>query len=122
MGCGSFLASGGRLPPPGLPLWGYSGGGGVPVAKGHRCTPCCAGVGAVACPARGCLDVALENSGGASPSPTPGQPANGSNPARSTAWSTPRSIPPKELTEAVDQAMEELIQAQASEIQYYLNE
>lgn len=30
--------------------------------------------------------------------------------------------PPKELTEAVDQAMEELIQAQASEIQYYLDE
>ena len=29
--------------------------------------------------------------------------------------------PPKELTEAVDQAMEELIQAQASEIQYYLD-
>ena len=30
--------------------------------------------------------------------------------------------PPEELTEAVDQAMEELIQAQAGEIQYYLNE
>ena len=30
--------------------------------------------------------------------------------------------PPKELTEAVDQAMEELIEAQAGEIQYYLNE
>lgn len=30
--------------------------------------------------------------------------------------------PPKELTEAVDQAMEELIQAQADRIQYYLDE
>lgn len=30
--------------------------------------------------------------------------------------------PPKELTEAVDQAMEELIQAQAGEIQYYLGD
>lgn len=30
--------------------------------------------------------------------------------------------PPKELTEAVEQAIEELIQAQAGEIQYYLNE
>lgn len=30
--------------------------------------------------------------------------------------------PPKELTEAVDQAMEELIQAQADEIQYYLED
>lgn len=30
--------------------------------------------------------------------------------------------PPKELTEAVDQAMEELVQAQAGEIQYYLDE
>ena len=30
--------------------------------------------------------------------------------------------PPKELTEAVEQAIEELIQAQAGEIQYYLDE
>ena len=30
--------------------------------------------------------------------------------------------PPKELTEAVDQAMEELVQAQADEIQYYLED
>lgn len=30
--------------------------------------------------------------------------------------------PPEELTEAVDQAMEELVQAQAGEIQYYLDE
>lgn len=30
--------------------------------------------------------------------------------------------PPKELTEAVDQAMEELVQAQAGEIQYYLED
>lgn len=30
--------------------------------------------------------------------------------------------PPKELTEAVEQAIEELIQAQASEIQYYLGD
>ena len=29
---------------------------------------------------------------------------------------------PKELTEAVEQAMEELVQAQAGEIQYYLDE
>lgn len=30
--------------------------------------------------------------------------------------------PPKELTEAVEQAMEELVQAQAGEIQYYLDD
>lgn len=30
--------------------------------------------------------------------------------------------PPEELTEAVDQAMEELVQAQAGEIQYYLDD
>ena len=33
-------------------------------------------VGAVACPARGCLGVALGNSGGASPSPTHSSPRN----------------------------------------------
>ena len=30
--------------------------------------------------------------------------------------------PPKELTEAVEQAIEELIEAQAGEIQYYLDD
>ena len=119
MGCGSFLASGGRLPPPGLPLWGYSGGGGVPVAEGHRCTPCCAGVGAVACPARGCLDITVgiwEMYGLLCSVPQPLEAIlPGTQPSTTTVY-------PKELTEAVDQAMEELIQAQAGEIQYYLNE
>ena len=48
-------------------------------------------------------------------------PATGGNSARRTTEYTTVN-PPKELTEAVEQAMEEPIQAQANEIQYYLDE
>ena len=61
----------GRFPRPGLP-WPS----GVPAAGGFAAPSCCAAVRAVACPARWFPCIALGDSGGASPSPTPRNPRN----------------------------------------------
>ena len=61
----------GCFPSPGLP-W-YSG---VPAAGGFAAPSCCAAVRAVACPARWFPCIALGDSGGASPSPTPNNARN----------------------------------------------
>ena len=60
-----------RFPPPGLP-WRN----GVPAAGGFAAPSCCAAVRAVACPARWFPCIALGDSGGASPSPTPNNARN----------------------------------------------
>ena len=61
----------GWFPPPGL-LWRS----GVPAAGGFAAPSCCAAVRAVACPARWFPCIALGDSGGASPSPTPNNARN----------------------------------------------
>ena len=72
----------------------------------------------MACPARGGLDIALGNSEGIR-HPTPNNPTNGAI-LPSTQPST-TTVSPKELAEAVEQAMEERIQAQSNRIPYYLD-
>ena len=61
----------GRFPRPGLP-WRS----GVPAAGGFAAPSCCAAVRAVACPACWFPCIALGDSGGASPSPTPNNARN----------------------------------------------
>ena len=61
----------GWFSPPGLP-WPS----GVPAAGGFAAPSCCAAVRAVACPARWFPCIALGDSGGASPSPTPNNARN----------------------------------------------
>ena len=61
----------GCVPYPGLP-WPS----GVPAAGGFAAPSCCAAVRAVACPARWFPCIALGDSGGASPSPTPNNARN----------------------------------------------
>ena len=76
-------------------------------------------VGAVACPARGRLDVALEIREVYGLICSVPQPLEAILPGTQPSTTT---VSPKELTEAVDQAIEELVEAQAGEIQYYLDE
>ena len=81
-GCGSWHCYDTRLPWAAGPMAGcvpYPGlpwPSGVPAAGGFAAPSCCAAVRAVACPARWFPCIALGDSGGASPSPTPNNARN----------------------------------------------